>query len=363
MIVSVAYFILFFTLFMVLLVLLLINRKSYSLKPDHLPYISILIAARNEEHTIARCLTAIEALDYPKDKIEVLIGDDGSTDSTRQVIAAFIRDKPNYTCITITQSIGQLKGKQNVLAQLTKLATSNLFFYTDADIAVPPTWVKAMLGALHENVGVVTGITTMEGRSLFAKLQALDWLYALGLMQVVSDVNLPVTTMGNNMLLRREAYKQVGGFESIKFSITEDIAIFNRILAKGWGFRNVYSKEVLALSTPADGFNQFLHQRKRWMKGAMHLPVYMVIILVLHSAYYPVLLPFGFYTSAGVVLAIFLAKLGLQSLYLFVCLRRLNRTAPLWLYFVFEIYLVITSIMLLVFYYLPVKTIWKGRKY
>ncbi|GAB3199689.1 cellulose synthase/poly-beta-1,6-N-acetylglucosamine synthase-like glycosyltransferase [Pontibacter aydingkolensis] len=363
MIVSVAYFILFFTLFLVLLVLLLVNRKRYTSDPDQLPRISILIAARNEGHTITRCLTAIEALDYPKVKIEVLIGNDGSTDSTQEVIKAFIKDKPYYTCINITQSINQLKGKQNVLAQLSRLATSNLYFYTDADIAVPPTWVKGMLGALTDKVGVVTGITTTQEHTLFAKLQALDWLYALGLMQVVSDLNKPVTTMGNNMLLRREAYEDVGGFESIPFSITEDIAIFNKILEKGWGFRNVYSNEVLALSTPATDFNQFMHQRKRWMKGAMHLPVYMTIILVLHSAYYPVLLPFGFHTSAGVVLAVFTAKLIMQSVFLYVCLRRLHRSAAWWEYFVFEIYLVITSIVLLVFYYLPVKTVWKGRKY
>ncbi|MDX5435845.1 MAG: glycosyltransferase [Pontibacter sp.] len=363
MIVSVVYFILFFTLFMVLLVLLLINRKQYPSSPVELPRISILIAARNEEHTIIRCLTAIENLDYPKEKIEVLIGNDGSTDRTQEVIEAFIEDKPNYRCIAITGTIAQLKGKQNVLAQLSGLATSDYFFYTDADIAVPPTWVKAMLAAMQDNIGVVTGITTTQDHTLFARLQALDWLYALGLMQVVSDLNLPVTTMGNNMLLRRKAYEDVGGFEKVPFSITEDIAIFNKILAKGWGFRNIYSHKVLALSTPAEGFYQFMHQRKRWMKGSMHLPVYMVIILVLHSAYYPVLLPFGFYTSAGIVASIFAAKLSLQSLYLHVCLRRLNRAAPWWLYFLFEIYLVVTSILLLVFYYLPVKTVWKGRKY
>ncbi|MEJ8803366.1 glycosyltransferase [Pontibacter sp. H249] len=363
MIVSVAYFILFFTLFLALLVLLLINRKRYTFEPKQLPHISILIAARNEEHTITRCLTAINALNYPKDKIEVLIGNDGSTDRTLEAIEAFIHDKPNYTCITITETIGQLKGKQNVLAQLSRMATSDFFFYTDADIAVPPTWLKGMLSALKEGVGVVTGITTTQEHNLFARLQALDWLYALGLMQVVSDLNLPVTAMGNNMLLRRKAYDDVGGFESIAFSITEDIAIFNKILEKGWSYRNVYSSEVLALSTPAIGFNQFIHQRKRWMKGSMHLPVYMVIILILHSAYYPVLLPFGFHTSAGVVFAVFIVKLLMQSLYLHVCLRRLGRSAAWWEYFIFEIYLVITSIVLLVFYYLPVKTIWKGREY
>lgn len=363
MIVSVVYFILYFTLFLMLLGLLLFNRRRYTLQLQHHPRISILIAARNEEQNILRCLQAIEALEYPADKVEVLIGDDASTDRTRQLIDDFIRDKPNYTCISITHTLGKARGKANVLAHLAKLATTDYFFYTDADIAVPREWVRAMLSELEEGVGVVTGITTIAGHGFFSRLQALDWLYALGLMQVVSDLKLPVTSMGNNMLLRRQAYEQVGGFEHIDFSITEDIAIFNQVLKHGWGFRNIYSRHVLALSAPATTFGLFLHQRKRWMRGSMHLPFYMAVIFILHSAYYPVLLPFFTYTSVGVMLAIFTFKLLLQSLYLHICLRRLGRSAPWYMFLFFELYLVVSSVILIVYFFLPVKTVWKGRKY
>ncbi|AKD04130.1 glycosyltransferase [Pontibacter korlensis] len=363
MIVSVAYFILYFSLFIALMALLVFNRKPYTLKLGYQPRVSILIAARNEEHTILRCLQAIEALDYPKDKLEVLIGDDASTDTTRVVVDAYIQDKPQYTCITITHTLGKAKGKANVLAHLAKLATTDFYFYTDADIAVPPGWIKAMLSEMREDVGVVTGITTIEGNGFFAKLQAMDWLYALGLMQVVSDLGLRVTTMGNNMLLRRQAYEQVGGFEGIDFSITEDIAIFNQVLKRGWGFRNIYNKYVLALSTPAATLSAYLQQRRRWMRGSMHLPLYMAIIFILHSAYYPVLLPFFAYTSVGIMLAIFTFKLLLQSVYLHICMRRVGHSASWWMYICFELYMVVSSVILIIYFFLPVKTQWKGRKY
>ncbi len=363
MIVSVAYFILYFLLFLALLALLIFNRKRYTSQLTHQPKVSILIAARNEEHTILRCLRAIENLNYPKDKIEVLIGDDASTDATRAVVESFISDKPNYTCITISGTIGKARGKANVLAQLAKYATSDYFFFTDADIAVPENWIQAMLSEMKPDVGVVTGITTIEGHSTFARLQAVDWLYALGLMQVVSDMNLPVSTMGNNMLLRRQAYEDVGGFESIKFSITEDIAIFNQVLKKGWGFRNVYDRSVLAESLPAVSFASFLHQRKRWMRGSMHLPFYMAVIFILHSAYYPVLLPFFAYTSVSTMLSIFVFKLVLQSIYIAICLRRLGERVPWWLYILFELYMVIGSVILIVYFFLPLKIRWKGRQY
>ncbi|MBC5774946.1 glycosyltransferase [Pontibacter sp. KCTC 32443] len=363
MIVSVIYFIVYFSIFLALLGLLLFNRRRYTLTLTEEPRISILIAARNEEHTIMRCLLAIDALNYPKNKIEVLIGNDASTDRTRLVIEGFIKDKPNYSCIDITGNIGNARGKANVLAHLAKHATTDYYFYTDADIAVPETWVQAMLSEMKENVGVVTGITTITGNHFFHKMQALDWLYALGLMQVVSDIGLPVSTMGNNMLLRRQAYESVGGFESIRFSITEDIAIFNEILNKGWSFSNIYTRHTLAFSLPAASLGQYMHQRKRWMSGSMHLPLYMAIILILHSAYYPVLIPFFAYTSVGVMGAIFTLKMLFQSLFVHICLRRLNLAVP-WLYYLlFELYLVVSSVILIIYFFLPVKTIWKGRKY
>jgi cellulose synthase/poly-beta-1,6-N-acetylglucosamine synthase-like glycosyltransferase len=363
MIVSIAYFILYFLLFLGLLALLVFNRKRYTLLLPHQPRVSILIAARNEEHTILRCLNAIAALDYPPEKLEVLIGDDASTDATRAVVEQFIYNRPNYSCISIAENIGQTKGKANVLAQLAKHATTDYFFFTDADIAVPAQWVQAMLSEMREDVGVVTGITSVAGDSFWAKLQAMDWLFALGLMQVVSDLDFPVSTMGNNMLLRRQAYESVGGFEGIMFSITEDVAIFNAIIKKGWGFRNIYDRSVLALSTPAAGFSEFLHQRKRWMRGSMHLPLYMTVILILHSAYYPVLLPFFLYTSVGMALAIFAFKLLLQSLYVHLCLRRVSQSAAWWFYIAFELYLVVSSVILIIYFFLPLNITWKGRKY
>jgi tripartite ATP-independent transporter DctM subunit len=88
---------------------------------------------------------------------------------------------------------------------------------------------------------------------------------------------------------------------------------------------------------------------ERWRRGSVYLPVYMFGVFVLHSAYYPVLLPFFFQASAGIAGSIFLLKLLLQSTYLHICLRRLDYNAPWWLYLLFELYLVVTSIILILY--------------
>ncbi|MDO6388526.1 glycosyltransferase family 2 protein [Pontibacter sp. BT731] len=363
MMVSVAYFVLYFIVFAALLLLLLFNRRRYSARVTYFPHISILIAARNEEHNILACLQAIAVLDYPTEKIEVLIGDDASTDRTRVLVEAFIQNKPGYTCVPIAGTVGMAKGKANVLAQLARKASSNIFLFTDADIKVPPTWVKAMLAGLDDKVGVVTGLTTVTGNRLFDKMQRMDWLFSIGLMQVFSDLNMPVTTMGNNMLLTRKAYEEVGGFENIPFSITEDIAIFNQILKQGYGFRNLYDSKVLAWSAPAPGYGALLEQRKRWMRGSVFMPRYMFALFVLHSAYYPVLIPFFVKASLGIALGIAAVKLLLQSVFMHICLKRLHRGASWWQYIAFELYLLVTTFVLILYFFLPTKVNWKGRKY
>ncbi|WP_262489953.1 glycosyltransferase [Hymenobacter sp. AT01-02] len=67
------------------------------------PRVSILIAARNEEATIERCLTALSRLNYPPEQLEILIGDDASTDNTAAIVAAFIANKPQFRLLSIRQ--------------------------------------------------------------------------------------------------------------------------------------------------------------------------------------------------------------------------------------------------------------------
>lgn len=203
--------------------------------PAPLPRVSILIAARNEEATIARCLAAVRQLNYPPALLEVLLGNDASTDATAAVATQAMHGfQGRFQLLAITETLGEARGKANVLAHLARAATTEYFFITDADIAVPTTWVQGLLAYAQPGVGTVTGLTVVEGPRLFDKLQGLDWLLSLGLVQVVSDLGKPVTAMGNNMLVTRAAYGATGGYEQLPFSVTEDYALFQATLQHGF---------------------------------------------------------------------------------------------------------------------------------
>ncbi len=245
--------------------------------------VSILIAARNEEDNILNCLHSLIHLTYPIDALEILVGNDHSEDSTYKLISHFIQDKPQFHLLNITCNLGQTKGKANVLAQLAQQATGDYLFMTDADIQVPPDWIQTMLAACEPDIGIVTGITIVEGNTLFHRLQAIDWIFALGLVKLAADWQIPVTAMGNNMMVTRTAYQATGGYQYLPFSVTEDYALFRAVISKGFGFKHLLQAEVLAHTKPVYSWQQLMQQRKRWTLGAMQLPFHFVVIFMMQA--------------------------------------------------------------------------------
>lgn len=326
------------------------------------PFVSILIAARNEEHTILDCLWAITRLSYPPERIEVLIGNDQSTDQTRAVVMAFIADKPAFHVVDIATSRIGLPGKANVLAQLARQARGDLFFFTDADTRVPANWLTEMSRQFAGQTGVVTGVTLPQGSGLFQKLQTIDWLYNLTLTHLVSIVGIPVTAMGNNMAVSRTAYEAVGGYEALPFSVVEDYTLFQAIVSKGYGFRNLLNEQVLADTKPVTTLRAFLQQRKRWMRGATDLPAWMVISLYAQYLAGPLLLLVGYF-SPVLAIGLYVIRLFIQTTILSFGLSRLNQTNLGLFALLFEPYQLLVGPLSVAFYLLPTPIDWKGRRY
>jgi cellulose synthase/poly-beta-1,6-N-acetylglucosamine synthase-like glycosyltransferase len=362
MILFLFYFTLFFTAYLVLLVLAGHRRPPLAPYPAT-PLVSILVAVRNEAEPIIRCLEAIARLNYPPERIEVLLGDDASTDNTAALIQRFIRDKPRFRYLFIQNQLGQARGKANVLAHLSRAASSNFFLITDADTAVPPDWIRRMLAGLKKDTGIVTGITSIAGRNLFARMQDLDWINALGLMQVVSDLGVPVSTMGNNVLITRQAYEATGGYENLPFSVTEDVQLFQAVIRQGLGTKNIFDAGVLAFSTPVPTVGALWQQRKRWMQGVKFLPWYMMLFVGVFGSYYSFMLALGLYVSWPAMMGVFFGKVILQTAFIHSCLRRLGLRKPVWVLLLFEFYLIFVSLISLSFFLFPGKITWKGRKY
>ncbi|MBO0936992.1 glycosyltransferase [Fibrella sp. HMF5335] len=330
--------------------------------PDR-PQVSVLVAARNEAATIEACLHALTALNGPAGGYEVLIGNDASTDETAPIVAHFIADKPRFQLLDIPPGdTTRLNGKARVLAELARHATGEFLFITDADVRVPPTWLTGMLAEFGPETGIVTGTTLVAGRSIWARLQALDWLLAFGLIEVATNLKWPITGSGNNMAVRRTAYDAVGGFGGLPFSVVEDYTLFQAIAARDFGFGHRLRPDVLAETLPPPDAGTFLQQRKRWMRGAFALPPLLLGGVLFQYLLVPFLLLLALFAPKLAAL-IYLGKLLFQTVILFWTLARTNQQRRWPDVFLFEPYQVISGIACMVYYLLPGPVRWKGRTY
>lgn len=324
--------------------------------------VSILIAARNEENNILRCLHALDNLTYEKLHYEVLIGNDQSTDDTEAVILNHIQNRSNFKYYPIQSQSNKLRGKANVLAQLFHYAQGDYIFYCDADIAVAPTWVNQMLGLFKANTGVVVGVTRMTPTGAFAAMQSLEWLFSLTAMRFFSHFEIPFTGMGNNMAVRREAYAAVGGYEGIGFSIVEDFALFEAIIDQGYGFVQGFQPGIISHSEPTLNLSELLTQRKRWVKGAMQAPWPIKLSFFTSALFLPILVivllvaPLWSFCLA-LMHYIMVTLLGLVGL-IILNQKDLLRYLPMfWFYFN------LNNTLMLINYLRPTTTVWKGRIY
>ena len=344
-----------------LIILWLVNYKDEAKGITDTPFVSVLVAARNEEENLGDCLESLLAIDYPADKFEILIGNDNSNDKTGDLANAYAIRHEQIKSFTIVKQKIKGNGKANVLAQLVDKANGEFLFITDADIRVPENWFRAMLAGMEEDIALVTGTSVVVGKSILAYLQQIDWLFATGMLKVVSDLGIPVTTMGNNMLIRRKVYNEIGGFETLPFSVTEDLELFNRI-KKNYKTVNLFNAQVLNQSTPIKSLPELLQQRKRWMRGAFDLPIVMVGLLVLQASFFVIVLGLLFFIP-WLALAVIGIKYVLRYCFLSLVVHKLKDRINIFGSLFFELYMAIFSVVSLFYYFTSRDIDWKGRKY
>lgn len=350
------------------------NGKDKSTRSQ--PFISILLAVRNEEENIIECLEGLNNLDYPKDKYQVLIGDDQSTDGTRDICLKYIKEIDNFIYYSVPAKYSPSRGKARVLAYLAKKAIGDYYAITDADIKIPKKWLKGLLSYFEsskkysnnlkedKNIGIVSATSVVGNHSTFlGKMQGIDWLYFMGLLKSIDNLKLPSTAIGNNMMIKKEAYWETGGYEKIEFSITEDYKVYEVVTDLGWRCINILTPDTLAIAKPVNDISVLLNQRKRWLKGAKDLQLFWWILFLLFTLFYPAILIL-FFLNPVFALTYWFFKFFVQNI-------QISRICAILKYPMFsikqviqyELYLIGMTLSTAIYFLAPVKTVWKGREY
>jgi cellulose synthase/poly-beta-1,6-N-acetylglucosamine synthase-like glycosyltransferase len=244
-------------------------RARYRYNRSLRPKVSIIVAARNEELNIRRCLDSLMRLTYPPELLEVIIVNDRSTDATPDIIREFTARRSNIHLLNARVGLGHLRGKANAISQGIETSTGEIILMTDADCTLPPGWVEDTAKYyVDRSVGIVPGFTAIRHDNMFEAMQTLDWFALFSVAASATKLGFPVTAVGNNFTIRRSAYDAVGGYAGIPFSVTEDYALFHAVTS-GTSYRACFPLDpsTVVESEPCKTWRDLYRQRKRWFAG------------------------------------------------------------------------------------------------
>ncbi|WP_026950975.1 glycosyltransferase [Algoriphagus mannitolivorans] len=347
-------------------ILLATNWKNHrEIPPENLPQVSVWIALRNEERELPRLLKSLDDLDYPSDKIEFLLADDGSEDQTWSMLDSWAKKEDNKTLVKLTEKdFGRYhpNGKANALAILGKMATGDFYFFTDGDCKVTKNWIRAGVSSIHENTGMLIGVTRVRRGTLWDQMQELDWWNTLGLVKVVTDLGLPTTGLGNNMVMTKEAYESGGGFESLGKSLTEDLEISKAVRKAGYSIRQQVSEDLLVETKAEYSIPSLLDQRKRWVTGAMTLSLGWKILLAIQVFFFPAII-WLIFENLELGIRLWVLKIAMQSIFIGFFAKRAKCKPPFLSLFLYDFYLLVSYCLTILYYFWPSSVQWKARKY
>ncbi len=237
---------------------------STILKDSNLPFVSIVIPARNEEKYIERCIKSLLNQDYPM--FEIIVIDDNSTDDTSKILKNIKDNKSSKAEAESTLSIDRLKiitlkdkpdgwtGKTWASQQGFLESKGEILLFTDADTYYSKRDIisQAVLYLQREKLDVLTGIPTSEKLTNFwSKITIPMWDFISILFGVgsVAEVNNPKSKiaylMGSFFLIKRKVLVNIGTFESVHDAIQEDKALGIIIKSSGYKLRLVKLKDMV----------------------------------------------------------------------------------------------------------------------
>ncbi len=250
-------------------------RKSLSLKKKSNSSrlkVSVIVAGRNEEQNIVRCIRSLSKQHYPKELTEIILVNDNSTDKTLELMIDSTKDYPEFKVISSRKSSSaNLKGKTNAIDTAIEICSGDIILTTDADCEVPPDWIEETLSYFGENTAMVCGFTIIEyENSIFAKLQCIDWMYLLSLASSSAGLKMILSCLGNNLSFSKSAYQKTGGYEAIGFSVTEDLALMRQIDRHSeYEIRFPVDKKCLVRTLPCRNLSELFSQKRRWFRGGI----------------------------------------------------------------------------------------------
>ena len=218
------------------------------------PSVSIVLAVRNEERHVERCLRGIFAQNYPHDRLEVIVADGLSTDATREIVAHLSADSDSPVRLLLNSKLGRAQGLNLAIGA----CTGDLVVRVDARSILAPDYVSRCVRTHAETAAWNVGGTLKplsEGLTQKAIGLALSHPFGVGNAQYRLGRKSGFVDQVYLGCYPRAVFDRIGLFDETPSVISEDSDINQRIWAGGG---KVYlNSEIVTLYVPRESFSDF----------------------------------------------------------------------------------------------------------
>lgn len=248
----------------------LIKAREHELANSNQLSYSIIVPSKNEETVIRRCLDGILNIDYPREKIQVIIVDGNSTDKTPQICAEFEQKYPQTFQFISEPATDKPTGKPAALNLAMTYATKDIVAVFDAD-SLPEQDVLHKTTAYFNND---PNIVALQGKtnSINERHNALTRVIAQEekawyqmLLTGREKLKLFIPLNGSCQFVKRPTLEQLHGWD--ENSLTEDVELALRLIEQGHHVK--YAPDVCSGQETPTQLNALIKQRTRWYRGYM----------------------------------------------------------------------------------------------
>jgi len=234
---------------------------------EGLPSVSVLVPARDEEKVVGDIIRSLSELRYPRDRLEILIINDGSRDRTAEIVRRAARADGRIRLVDVTASRAG-RGKGGALNAGLREAAHDLIAVYDADNRPEPDSLRRLCRALEKDprAAAVTGKFRAYNRGVnwLTRMINLETLAFQWIIQAGRWFFFRIAFLsGTNFVIRRDVLEAVGGWE--ESSLVEDAELTFRIYAAGWTVRLMPSS--VTWEQEPEKLATWVRQRTRWARG------------------------------------------------------------------------------------------------
>jgi len=310
-------------------------RKSRSDKNSEKPFVSVVIAARNEAENIKDCLSSILEQSYSNDLFEIVVVNDRSSDNTGELARKMDTDGKRIIVIDVESVPTGIHPKKHGLSLGVAAAKGEIIIETDADVLAERNWIEKTVEKFLPDVGMVVGSSTIRAkeRTLLENLQAVDFLLLVASAQGALGHGIPMGATGQNLAYRKKVFEEVGGLEiHTRRYVSNDMLFLTKVSQTDWKIVGNMNKETIVSTLAVEGWKGFFSQRTRWASNAYWKDINFLLLLMLSVNYF-----INLFVAASVVtmlanptfsfsiFSLIAYKVTVEALFLYVASKQLNR--------------------------------------